>query len=126
MADPIEALPERVNAIEHKLDALTASTDARFDAVDARFDAVDARFDAVDARFDAVDARFDALTASVDGRFDEVTSALVEHRQYTEFAFDRLRREMLAGFGAQTTNFERLERKVDQLIDRLIGRAPDT
>jgi hypothetical protein len=114
MADPIEALPERVHAIEHKLDALTES-------IDARFDAVDARFDAVDARFDAVDARSEALTTSIDKRFDEVTSALVEQRQYTEFAFDRLRGEMLAGFAAQTTNFERLERKVDQLIDRLIG-----
>ena len=107
MADPIEALPERVHAIEHKLDALTES--------------IDARFDAVDARFDAVDARSDALTTSIDKRFDEVTAALVEQRQYTEFAFDRLRGEMLAGFAAQTTNFERLERKVDQLIDRLIG-----
>jgi hypothetical protein len=107
MADAMD-LPERVDAIEEKLDRLTASVDARFDAVDARFDAVDARFVAVDARF------------------DEVTSALVEQRQYTEFAFDRLRGEMLAGFAAMTTNFGRLERKLDQVIDRLLppGDAP--
>lgn len=146
MADPIEALPERVHAIECKLDGLAFSVevrfdavdrrfaavdarftavDARFDAVDARFDAVDARLDAVDARLDAVDRRFDALTASMDRRFDEVTSALVEQRQYTEFAFDRISTEMRAGFAGQSTNFERLERKVDQLVDRLIGRTPD-
>jgi tetrahydromethanopterin S-methyltransferase subunit G len=129
-------LPERVDAIEEKLDRLTASVDARFDAVDARFDAVDARFDAVDARFDAVDTRLDGVDArlagidarfdTVDARFDDVTSALVEQRQYTEFAFDRLRGEMLAGFAAMTTNFGRLERKLDQVIDRLLppGDAP--
>jgi hypothetical protein len=89
MTDPVEALAERVNGIGQKLDALAVSVDARFEAVDARFDGVDARF-------------------------DEMTSALVEQRQYTEFAFDRLRSEM-------TSNFGRLERKLDQLIDRLTG-----
>ena len=93
MADAMDALPRRVAAIEVKLDDLARSVDARFDAVDARFDAVDARFDAVDARFDAVDARIDA-------RFDEVTTALVGQREYTDFAFDRLRTEMHAGFAA--------------------------
>ena len=120
MVDPAAPLPERVNAVEQKLDTLAVTVDARFDAVDARFDAVDARFDAVDARFEAVDARFDAVDArfgAVDARFDEVTAALVEQRQYTEFAFERLRGEMVAGFSAMTTNFTRLERKLDQLID---------
>lgn len=60
-----------------------------------------------------VDARFEA----VDARFDEVTAALVEQRQYTEFAFERLRGEMVAGFSAMSTNFTRLEGKLDQLID---------
>ena len=112
MADAMDALPRRVAAIELKLDGLARSVDARFDAVDARFDAVDARFDAVDARFDAADARIDA-------RFDEVTTALVEQREYTEFAFDRLRTEMHAGFAAMTSNFGRLERKLDRVIDYL-------
>ena len=121
MADAMD-LPERVDAIEEKLDRLTASVDARFDAVDARFDAVDTRLDGVDARLDGIDARFD----TVDARFDDVTSAIVEQRRYTEFAFDRLRGEMLAGFAAMTTNFGRLERKLDQVIDRLLppGDAP--
>lgn len=96
MADAMDGLVDRVDAIEQKLDGLTASVDARFDAVDARFDAVDARF-------------------------DEVTSALVEQRQYTEFSFERLRGEMVAGFAAMTTNFGRLERTLDQVIDRIPG-----
>ncbi len=84
------------------------------------------RVNAIEHKLDAlsgtVDARFDA----VDARFDEVTSGLVEQRQYTEFAFDRLRGEMLAGFAAMTTNFGRLDRKLDQLIDRLLGGHPET
>jgi hypothetical protein len=95
MADPMEALPERVNAIEQKLDA---------------------------------------LTVNVDVRFDEATSALVEERQYAEFASDRLRNEMLSGFATtqtrfdtafttMTTNFGRLERKLDQVIDH-VQRPP--
>ena len=69
MSDPLEALPEKVNAIKPRLDAL-----------------------------------------AVDARFDGVMAAFVEQRQYLEFAFDRFRDEMLAGFS-------RFERKLDQLID---------
>ena len=54
----------------------------------------------------SVDARFD----TVDARFAQVDVAFLEQRQYTEFAFDRLRTEMQDGF-------ERLERKLDQFID---------
>ena len=97
MVDPMEALPAKVDAIEQKLDALTASVDRRFTSVDLRF-------------------------TSVNTRFDDVTSALVEQRRYTEFAFERLRGEMVAGFAVMTTNFGRLERKLDQLIDRIIGK----
>ena len=96
MVEPMKGVPAKVDAIEQKLDALAGSVQSQFASVDARFEAVDARFEAVDARF------------------DEVTSALVEQRQYTEFAFDRLRSEMIAGFG-------RLERKLDLLIDRVLG-----
>lgn len=119
MADPMEVLPERVNAIEQKLNALTVSVDERFDRVEnlleARFELIDqafaeqrrftefvfsglrdqmhARFEAVDRRFDAVDHRFDAA----DRRFDAV---------------DRR-------FDAVDLRFERLEKKVDWIVDHL-------
>ena len=70
MTNP-EALPDRVDRIEQKLDSLTASIDRRFADVDRRFD-------------------------DVDRRFDDVTDALVEQRQYTEFAFDRLDKRLTA------------------------------
>ncbi|HET9262576.1 MAG TPA: hypothetical protein VFO14_06005 [Vicinamibacterales bacterium] len=87
------------------------------DPVEALAEKVDAIGQKLDAHASSVGARFDA----VDARFDEVTSALVEQRQYTEFAFDRLRSEMTAGFSAMTANFARLERKLDLLIDRMAG-----
>jgi hypothetical protein len=79
----------------------------------------------------SVDKRFDTLSASVGGRFDAVDVALIEQRQYTEFAFDRLADEMRTGFGAlegrlggidgrfngADGRFNRLERKLDQFID---------
>ena len=80
-----EAMAARVHHLEEKLDTLAASVDQRFDAVDRRFDAVDQRFEEVDA-------------------------ALVEQRQYTEFAFSRLEAKM-------DSRFSRLERKLDQFID---------
>ena len=68
----------------------------------------------------SVDQRFDA----VDQRFDDVTAALAEQRQHTEFAFDRLASEMKVGFkGVEgrfnrvDSRFNRLERKLDQFID---------
>jgi len=81
---------------------LSVSVDRRFDAVDRRFDDVDRRFEAVDRRFDEVDHRFEAVDA-----------AIVEQRQYTEFAFVKLQEELVvvkSGLG-------RVERKLDRLID---------
>ena len=72
----------------------------------------------------SMDRRFDTLSASVDQRFDDVTASLVDQRQYTEFAFDRLASEMRAGFkgvdirfNGIEIRFNRLERKLDQFID---------
>jgi septation ring formation regulator EzrA len=81
--------------VEQKLDALSASVDQRFEAIDQRFDAVDQRFEAIDQRFDAVDKQFEAVAA-----------AIVEQRQYTEFAFGRM-----------DTRLERIERTLHQFID---------
>jgi hypothetical protein len=61
----------------------------------------------------ALERKLDALSASIDRRFDAVDkpfeaviAAIVEQRQYTEFAFGRL-----------DTRLERVERKLDQFID---------
>jgi hypothetical protein len=57
-------------------------------------------------------AKVTALSKSTDKRFDEVSEAFVEQRQYTEFAFDRLRTEMNSGFN-------RLDRKLDRVLSAL-------
>ena len=84
---------------------------------------------------ETVGHKIDALSASVDERFDAVDAALVEQRQYTDFAFDRLMDEMKNGFEAVNGRligidgrlegiggrFNRLERKLDQFIDTQSG-----
>jgi hypothetical protein len=85
-------------------------------------EALPAKVDAIEQKLDALIVSVDRRFTSVDTRFDDVTSALVEQRRYTEFAIERLRGETVAGFAAMTTNFGRLERKLDQLIDRIIGK----
>jgi tetrahydromethanopterin S-methyltransferase subunit G len=87
--------------------------------------------DDVRKRVQAVEQKVDALSASVDVRFDAVDAALIEQRQYTEFAFDRLASEMRAGFSSVDarlnvsetrfdsidSRFNRIERKLDRFID---------
>jgi chromosome segregation ATPase len=118
-------LPQRVDVIEHKLDALSVSVDKRFDEVDRRFEQIDKRFEQIDKRFEQVDKRFEQVDKrfeQVDKRFDEVTVAIVEQREYTEFAFDRLRTEMVSRFDAleqrvaTREQLERLERKFDRFV----------
>lgn len=103
MSSDLDKSGERTERIEQKLDTLATS----------------------------VDRRFDALSASVDERFGAVDEALIEQRQYTEFAFERLRDEMKNGFNGVENRFngiengfngvenrfDRLERKLDQFID---------
>jgi hypothetical protein len=62
---------------------------------------------------ETVGQKIDKLSASVDERFDAVDVALIEQRQYTEFAFDRLD----SRFDTVDSRFDRLERKLDQFID---------
>ena len=98
MADRIDALTERVQAVEERVQTVEEKLDRFAVSVDERFEQVDRRFEQVDRRFDAVD------------------QALLEQRQYTEFAFSRLEAKMDAGF-ARFERFERVERKLDQFID---------
>ena len=79
-------------------------------------------------RVSAVEQKVDLLSASVDRRFNAVDEALLEQRQYTEFAFSRLESKMDtgdaridakidSGFARMDARFERLERKLDRFID---------
>src|SRR5215831_7625292 len=61
--------------------------------------------------------RVDALLQSVDGRFDEVAEAFVEQRKYTEFAFGKLRTDMLTGHTQIRADISRLERTLDRVLD---------
>jgi hypothetical protein len=64
------------------------------------------------------------LSLSTERRFDAVGVALLEQREYTEFAFERLRTEMNDRFAvvdkrfdAADARFARFERKLDQFVD---------
>jgi hypothetical protein len=69
---------------------------------------------ALPAKVQAIEHKLDALSALIEARFNDVSLALVEHRQYTEFTFDRLRNEMTAGFSGVGDQISRLERKLDR------------
>jgi len=88
-------VPATLETIAEKVTALSASIDARFTDLNT----------SIDARFTVVDRRF-----------HDVTEALVEQRQYTEFAFEKLRAELV---GEMTGGFGRLDRKLDRVLDAL-------
>jgi len=48
---------------------------------------------------------------------DTIDAAILEQRQYTEFACSRLEARMDAGFSRLGERFDRLARKLDQFID---------
>lgn len=78
----------------------------RIDALGGSVQALSDRVQAAETRLRTVEEKLDLLSVSVDRRFDAVDEALLEQRQYTEFAFSRLE-----------TGFARMERKLDQFID---------
>ena len=114
MADQRQDLYERIVSVEKKVDSLTASIYRRFTSIDQRFDSIDQRFTSIDQRFTSIDQRFD----SIDRRFEEVTESFVEQRRYTDFAFDRLNASLSTLEAKMDSGFARLDRKLDQLIDR--------
>jgi predicted nuclease with TOPRIM domain len=100
------------------------------------------RIDDLTKRVETVETKLDRLSASVDQRFDQVErrfdqvdAAIVEQREYTEFAYSRLEAKMEAGFSrlegkidAESGRLDakmdagfghvgRIERKLDQFID---------
>lgn len=74
--------------------------------------------DDLEVRVERVEHKLDALASSVDEGF-------AEQRQYTEFAFDRLRSEMLARFGAVDARFDAVDARFDGMdarFDRMDDR----
>ncbi len=88
-----QVTPEQLGAVEKKVDALGMRMDVRFEGIDAGFDDIDAAF-------------------------MQVADAFAEQRQYTEFAFGRLRDEMREGFQRVDARFVRLESRFDGLEGR--------
>jgi hypothetical protein len=130
MAETQDDPTGRLEVVVQKLDRLSASVDERFKQVDERFNHVDERFKQVDERFKQVDERFNQVDErfnqvderfdQIDRRFDGIEAALVEQREYTEFAYGRLD----AKFDGLSTGFARLERKMDQIIDLHLPKTP--
>jgi outer membrane murein-binding lipoprotein Lpp len=99
MADWIGGLTERVQVVEEKVDRLSASVEQ-----------LSVSHHQLSAKVDQLAASHHQLSAKMDQRFNAVDAALLEQRQYTEFAYGRLEAKMDAGFS-------RLERKLDQFIE---------
>src|SRR6187401_2315616 len=75
---------------------------------------------------ETTEQKLDALSASVDKRFDDVNQrvnavdeASVEQRRYTEFAFDKLAKEMKAGFDKVNGKFDKVNGRLDTIAGRL-------
>ena len=114
-------LPERVQGIEQKLDALSAFVDARFEQVDRQFDQVDRRFDDLDAALLEQKAYTEFAYEKLDAKMDAGFSRL---DQKMDAGFSRLDQKMDAGFAQADGRFARLERKIDQIIDLHLPKAP--
>jgi hypothetical protein len=99
--------------------AKNKAMDDRIDDLAGRMHAVEDKVDLVSASLDQLSRTTHELSVSVDRRFDEVTAAIVEQRQYTEYAWSELSAAMNAGFTRIDTRFEDTERKIDAVAQRL-------
>jgi len=107
-------LPDRGQGIEHKVDALGASVDARFEQLDRRFDDLDA---ALLEQRAYTGFAYEKLDAKMDGGFSRLD-------QKMDAGFSSLDQKMDAGFTQVDGRFARLERKIDQIIDLHLPKAP--
>ncbi len=96
MADELGSISERVQVVEQKLDVLIASVRSGSDGVDEAF---------ADQRLHT-ELAFDSLEVKVDS------------------GFTRLDSKIEAGFAHVDARFARLERKIDQVIDRHLPKGP--
>lgn len=86
-----------------------------------------ARVARVEDKLDALATSVDVRFAEVADRFDQVDAALVEQRQYTEFAYERLE----ARFAQVDARFEQVDTRLDRVegqlgrLDRKVDRILD-
>ena len=118
LSESVERIEQTLDAVAASVDALTTSVDARFSGIDVHFSGIDARFSGIDARFSGIDARLDAIEANIDAGFDAVDESFAGHRDILIFVVDKLRGEVVDGLTRVDQRFDRLERKLDQFIDR--------
>ena len=114
---------KRFSGFEGKL----AEHDRRFDIVDGKLAEHDRRFDIVEEKLAEHDRRFDIVEGKLaehDRRFDAIEGHFPDLHAYIAFSigeFSRqtndLRRELKEGFSESRAAVQRLERKLDQLIE---------
>jgi hypothetical protein len=77
-------------------------------------------------RVQRVEQKLDALSASVAAGFQHVDAAMLDQREYTEFAYEKLDAKVDAGFSRldrkMDAGFSRLDQKVDAGFSRLDQR----
>jgi predicted aminopeptidase len=77
-------------------------------------------------RVQRVEQKLDALRASMDAGFEHVDAALLEQREYTEFAYEKLDAKMDAGFSRldrqMDAGFSRLDQRMDAAFAQIDGR----
>ena len=77
-------------------------------------------------RVQGVEQKLDALSASVGAGFEHVDAALLEQREYTEFAYEKLDSKMDAGFSRldqkMDAGFSRLDQRMDAGFAQVDGR----
>jgi chromosome segregation ATPase len=79
------------------------------------------RIDDLAERVQAVETRMDQVPASIEQRFDSVDAAILEQREYTEFAFDKLERSMNARFDVVDARFDAVDARFDAVDARFAG-----
>ena len=84
------------------------------------------RVQGVEQKLDALRASVGAGFEQVDRRFEDVDAALLEQRQYTEFAYEKLDSKMDAGFSRldqqMDAGFFRLDQRMDAGFAQADGR----
>ena len=74
--------------------------------------------EALPERVDRIEQKLDSLSVSVDRRFNEVSDAMLEQRQYTEFAFERADKAL----ERLDTRLTVMDVKLDEVLQILRGR----